>query len=100
MLVTASVLAGIFLAQDHALKTTRAALATTTASLATCQAERASVAASAAADIETRAVAAQVCMPSRRLQAGFRGPVPANTDGTRADFPPRMSDERWRTNTK
>ena len=49
MLVTASVLAGIFLAQDHALKTTRAALATTTASLATCQAERASVAASAAA---------------------------------------------------
>jgi hypothetical protein len=49
MLVTASVLAGIFLAQDRALKTARAALATTTASLTTCQAERASVAASAAA---------------------------------------------------
>ena len=49
MLVVASVLAGIFLAQDHALKTTRAALATATASLATCRAEKASITASAAA---------------------------------------------------
>ena len=64
MLVAASVLAGIFLAQDRTLKNARADLATTTASLATCQAEKASITAAAAAC--SRSVEEAVAMAAKR----------------------------------